>query len=447
MYLVRYGESRRALMETPPSAPEQVTPDRDAVRAVIDRALAEERSWLGEAEAKAVFAAYGIPVATTRIAPGVDEAVAAAKEIGFPVALKIVSRDIVHKSEVGGVVLDLSDEEQVRNAAAAMLARVAGVAPNAVIEGFSVQSMIRRPHSWELIVGATEDPQFGPVILFGQGGTSANVVADRALALPPLNMRLAHDLMGRTRVHRLLQGYRDCPPADLDTIAATLIKVAQLVIDMAEIVELDINPLLVESHGVIALDGRIRVAPTALPAERRLAIRPYPCELEEEIELADGRRLLLRPIRPEDERALIAAFRKLSPEAVRLRFFAPIKELTHETAASFTQIDYDRQMALVLTDCVASEAAQIYAVGRLSADPDNVEAEFALTVRDDMTGMGLGMLLMRRLIEHARRRGIGTIVGHVLRENKAMLGICRLLGFEERPDPDDPGIRIVRLHV
>jgi acetyltransferase len=260
-------------------------------------------------------------------------------------------------------------------------------------------------------------------------------------------MCLAHDLIEQTRVHRLLQGYRDSPPADLDAIAVTLIKVAQLVIDMAEIVELDINPLLANGDGVIALDGRIRVAPTDQPAERRLAIRPYPCELEEEIELADGRRLLLRPIRPEDERALIAAFRKLSPESVRLRFFAPVKQLTHETAASFTQIDYDRQMALVLTDRVASEAAQIYAVGRLSADPDNVEAEFALTVRDDMTGMGLGMLLMRRLIEHARRRGIGTIVGDVLRENKAMLGICRLLGFEERPDPDDQAIRIVSLHV
>jgi acetyltransferase len=447
MHLVRYGESRRALMETPPSMPREVTPDRAAVRAVIDRALAEGRPWLGEAEAKAVFAAYGIPVATTRIAAGVDEAVAAAKEIGFPVALKIVSRDIVHKSEVGGVVLDLGDEEQVRNAATSMLARVAGAAPDAAVEGFSVQSMIRRPHSWELIVGATEDPQFGPVILFGQGGTSANVVADRALALPPLNMRLAHDLMGQTRVHRLLRGYRDCPPADLDAIAVTLIKVAQLVIDMAEIVELDINPLLGDDHGVIALDGRIRVARTALPAEQRLAIRPYPCELEEEIELADGRMLLLRPIRPEDERALIAAFRKLSPEAVRLRFFAPVKELTHETAAGFTQIDYDRQMALVLTDRETSETAQIYAVGRLSADPDNAEAEFALTVRDDMTGMGLSMLLMRRLIDYARRRGIGRIVGHVLRENKAMLGICRLLGFEESADPDDRGIRTVTLRV
>ena len=223
--------------------------------------------------------------------------------------------------------------------------------------------MVRRPRAHELIVGVSEDAQFGPVVLFGQGGTAAEVIADRALALPPLNMRLAYDLMAQTRVHRLLRGYRDRPAADLDAVALVLLKVAQLVADFAEVTELDINPLLADEHGVIALDARIRVAQTGKRAEERLAIRPYPKELEEEVSLADGRRLWLRPIRPEDEPALVAWFRKLSLEAVRLRFFAPLKELTHQAAARLTQIDYDREMALVLVEHGSPGAAELYAVG------------------------------------------------------------------------------------
>jgi acetyltransferase len=447
MHLVRHRDSRRALIETPPSVPEEFVPDAAAARAVIDDALARGRSWLTEPEAKALLAAYRIPVAQTRTVADAEAAVVAAAAIGFPVAVKILSPDLTHKSDVGGVALELADAVQVRAAVAAMRARIAEAAPEARVEGFAVQPMIRRPNAHELIVGAVEDPQFGLVILFGQGGTAVEVVADRALALPPLNMRLAHDLMGQTRVSRLLHGYRGRPPADLDAIAVTLIKVAQLVSDFAEIAELDINPLLADPGGVIALDARVRVAAAAAPPERRLAIRPYPKELEDEIGLTGGRSLLLRPIRPEDEPMLIAAFHQLSPEAVRLRFFAPIKELTHETAAGLTQIDYDREIALVLADHDRPGAAELYAVARLSTDPDQEKAEFALTVRDDFTGRGLGPLLMRRLIDYAHQRGIGEIFGHVLRENGAMLAICRSLGFEEHADPDDPAIKLVRLRL
>jgi acetyltransferase len=307
--------------------------------------------------------------------------------------------------------------------------------------------MIRRPNAHELIVGASVDPQFGLVILFGQGGTAVEVIADRALALPPLNMSLACDLVAQTRISRLLGGYRDRPPADLDAIAVTLIQVAQMVADLAEIAELDINPLLADQEGVVALDARVRLARTATAPERRLAIRPYPKELEEEVALDEGRTLLLRPIRPEDEPMLVAAFRKASPEAVRLRFFAPIKELTHETAAGLTQIDYDRQMALVLADRARPGAAELYAVARFSTDPDQQQAEFAIAVRDDVAGRGLGTLLMRRLIDYARGRGIGEIFGLVLAENRSMLAICRKLGFEETADPDDPAVRLVRLRL
>jgi acetyltransferase len=305
--------------------------------------------------------------------------------------------------------------------------------------------MIRRPHAHELIIGASEDTQFGPVLLFGQGGMAVEIVADRALALPPLNMRLAHDLIAQTRVSGLLRGYRNLPPADIDAVAQTLIKIAQLIIDFAEIIELDINPLLADQDGVIALDARIRVAAAAGLPERRLAIRPYPKELEDEIKLTGGRTLLLRPIRPEDEPMLIAAYHKLSPESMRLRFFAPIKELTHETAAGFTQIDYDREMALVLADHERPGVAEIYSVARFSTDPDQEKAEFALTVRDDVTGRGFGPLLLRRLVDYARERRIGEMFGHVLRENSAMLAICRLFGFEEHADPDDPAVKLVRL--
>jgi acetyltransferase len=412
---------------------------------VIAEALHAGREWLTEPEAKSVLAAYRIPVVETGVALTVEDAVVMARAVGHPAALKILSPDITHKSDVGGVALDLADDAEVRAAGERMLAQVRAAAPAAQIDGFAVQRMVRRPRAHELIVGASEDAQFGPVVLFGQGGTAAEVVADRALALPPLNMRLAYDLMAQTRVHRLLRGYRDRPAADLDAVALVLLKVAQLVTDLAEVAELDINPLLADGDGVIALDARIRVAQTGKRAEERLAIRPYPKELEEEVSLADGHRLCLRPIRPEDEPALVMAFRKLSPETVRLRFFAPLKELTHQAAARLTQIDYDREMALVLVDHESASTAEIYAVARIAADPDNTTAEFAVAVRDDVAGMGLGTLLMRRLIDHARRRGLSELFGHVLHENSRMLGICRRLGFRQEPDPEVPRITVVRL--
>jgi acetyltransferase len=447
MHLVRHRDSQRALIETPPSVPEQFVPDGAAARAVIESALAGDREWLTEPEAKRLLAAYRIPVAETRTVADAEEAMAAAADIGFPVAVKILSPDLTHKSDVGGVALDLADAVQVGAAVEGMRARLAQTAPRARIEGFAVQPMIRRPNAHELIVGASEDPQFGLVILFGHGGTAVEIVADRALALPPLNMRLAQDLIAQTRVSRLLRGYRDRPPADLDAIAVTLLKIAQMVTDFAEIAELDVNPLLADQRGVIALDARVRVTRAAVPPERRLAIRPYPKELEDEVALRDGRTLLLRPIRPEDEPMLIAAFQKASPEAVRLRFFAPIKELTHATAAGLTQIDYDREMALVLADRSRPGAAELYGVARFSTDPDQQKAEFAIGVRDDVAGRGVGTLLMRRLIDYARGRGIGEIFGQVLAENRRMLGLSRSLGFEETADPDDPAVKLVRLRL
>jgi acetyltransferase len=394
-----------------------------------------------------VLTAYGIPVVQSVSAATPEEAGEAAARIGAAVALKIISPDIVHKSEVAGVSLNLETPEVVRDNAAAMLERVRGLLPDARIDGFTVQPMIRRPHARELIIGMVDDSHFGPVLLFGQGGISVEVVRDKALALPPLNMHLAHEVMGRTRVFSLLKGYRGIPEADLDGIALTLVKVSHLVCDLAEIVELDINPLLADEDGVLVLDARIRVAASARSAMDRLAILPYPRELEETIRMADGRKVLVRPIRPEDEPGFQKIFESLTPEEIRMRFLHPMNMLTHDQAARLTQIDYDREMALVIEGPRQAGEPELYGGVRISADPDREKAEFAIMLRHDMMGLGLGPMLLRRIIEYARGRGIGEIFGEVLDENEAMLRLCRAFGFTVRAERDDPGIMYVSLRL
>ena len=447
MHMVEYQRNQNMLMQTPPSVPDDLSIDADRVREVIARALSEGRVLLNEPEAKTVLDAYGILTARAEFVETPTQAAERAGRLGGPVALKIVSPDITHKSDVGGVALDLAGPAAVREAAKAMQERLALSHPELRLAGFSVQPMVRRPGAYELLVGAAEDPQFGPVILFGQGGSMAEIVADRALALPPLNMRLARELISRTRVSALLHGFRKTPAVNLDAIAMTLISVAQLVIDHAEIKQLDINPLLADEFGVIALDARIQVGPAPGNATGRLAIRPYPKELEETVPVGDGRVLLLRPILPEDEPSLQAAFAKLTPEEVRLRFFAPKKTLSHFAAVRFTQIDYDREMGLVLTERGRAGTTEIYGVANIVADPDNYRGEYAIVVRHDMVGLGLGIILMKRIIEYARSRGLRELFGDVLRENRSMLKLCEILGFRESRMPEDPGVVRVSLQL
>jgi acetyltransferase len=445
--MLDFRRNQEALMQTPASIPEDFVPDVAAARAILRRVEEEGRAWLTEPEAKEVLQAYRIPVVPTRSVSDPQSAGAAAAALTGPVALKILSRDITHKSDVGGVVLDLRSPAQVREAAQAMVDRVHLCRPEAVIDGFTVQPMVERPEAFELIIGVSEDPQFGPVILFGHGGTAAEVIADKVLALPPLNMHLAREAMARTRVFGLLQGFRGREPAAIDDIALTLIKVSQLVIDFAEVAELDINPLLADEFGVIALDARIRVQPTQQPAGKRLAIRPYPTELEEVVPLPDGRTFLLRPVRPEDEPAFQELFSKLSSEDIRMRFFAPKKALTHPFAARLTQIDYDREMALVLAEPGTAGRSPIYGTVHISADADGERAEYAIVLRSDMAGLGLGPLLMRRIIDYSRQRGLQELFGEVLRENRTMLRVCEKFGFERHAKTDDPGVVEVRLRL
>jgi acetyltransferase len=436
MHLETYRRNQALLMRVPPSLPESAAPDSAAVRGIITAALGEKRDWLNEAEAKQVLAAYGIPVLEVEVVADAAAAGAAAKRFGGPVALKILSRDITHKSDLGGVVLDLEGAAAVEQAAKAMEKRIRAARPGAALQGFTVQPMCRRPQAEELILGVMSDPQFGPVMLFGQGGTAVEVVRDKALALPPLDPVLAESMIRRTRVFRLLEGYRDRPPADLEAVVAALVRLSQLVVDVAEISEIDINPLLADSDGVIALDARIRLdSAQAGQADggARLAIRPYPKQLEQTFELADGERIFLRPLRPEDAPALQAAFRRLDPEDVRLRFFGAIREMTPEMAARLTQLDYDREMALAAFPAAGSGAGEDcggLGVVRIVADPDNRAAEFAITLRSDAKGRGLGRALMERIIAYARGRGLQEIHGDVLTDNRRMLALCDDLGFQ-----------------
>ncbi|WP_028989467.1 GNAT family N-acetyltransferase [Thermithiobacillus tepidarius DSM 3134] len=444
LHLVRYRRNQELLMETPPSVPSEFTPATATARLLVQQVLASGRDQLSEPEAKAVLAAYGIPIVETQIAASPEDTLRVAREIGFPVALKILSPDIIHKSDVGGVVLDIADEAALQAAAEAMQARLRAIFPEARLTGFAVQRMARRPGAHELIVGMSTDSVFGPIILFGQGGTAVEVIGDRAVGLPPLNMTLAGEIIQRTRVARLLRGYRDRPPADLDAIRLTLIQVSQLIVDLPEIVELDINPLIADEHGVLALDARIRIAPAAQPGPARLAIRPYPRELEESAVLRSGRQVLLRPIRPEDEPAHAAFISRLTPEDIRFRFFGLVSEFPHSEMARFTQNDYDREMAFIATAPDAHGQPETLGVVRSIADPDNQRAEFAIVVRSDLKGQGLGRILLDKMIRYCRARGLRELVGQVLADNTAMLGLARRFGFERHATPD-PELVEVRL--
>lgn len=433
MHTVNYARSQEMLMQIPPSIPTEFSAATTTAQLVVEKALASNRQVLTEPESKTVLAAYGIPVVETQIASSADDAARLAEEMGYPVAIKIISPDITHKSDVGGVTLDLETPGAVRIAVSAMSDRLANLRPDARISGFTVQKMARRPGAHELIVGVTTDSLFGPVILFGHGGTGVEVIADRAIALPPLNMHLARDLISRTRVFKLLQGYRDRAAADLDAICLTLIKVSQLIIDIAEIVELDINPLYADQHGVLALDARTRVAKAASPGQARLAIRPYPKELEELVTIRSGRQVLMRPIRPEDEPDHHQFISRLTPEDRRFRFFGAVREFSHPQMSRFTQNDYDREMAFIATAPNEHGKCETLGVVRTVSDPDSIRAEFAVVVRSDLKGQGLGRALLEKSIRYCRQRGIRELWGQILPDNSAMLHLAQRLGFEQRP--------------
>jgi acetyltransferase len=445
LQLAAYRSNQQMLMQTPPSVPGDFVADAAAARSAVTGALFDGREWLTEAEVRRVLIAYGIPVVRARTAAGADEAAQVAAETGFPVALKIISPQITHKSDVGGVALNLASADEVRQAAVAMAQRVHERAPLAQVAGYTVQEMVIKPKAHELIVGAAVDEVFGPVILFGQGGVAVEIVADRAVALPPLNRMLAADLVSRTRVARLLDGYRDRAPAKREALHLAVVQVSQLMVDVAGIVEIDINPLLADENGVIALDARIRVVKSASAGADRLAIRPYPSELEERV-MINGRGVTLRPIRPEDEPQHAQFLQRVDAADIRLRFFYAVRVMSHNDLARFTQIDYDREMAFIASVDDGEAVAETWGVVRAIADPDNMDAEFAILVRSDLKGCGLGSLLMKKIIRYCAARGTGALTGSVLRGNDRMLSLARELGFSTQYD-HEAGVMQLRLRL
>ena len=451
MYLVRHHEAQTALMETPPSLPDDFVVDLQSARAIVDNALANGRTLLDPVATARLLGAYGIPVAEVTRVQDADAAVAAAELLfarGMSVAVKIDAPDIPHKSDVDGVRLNLGTAQAVRQAADDILQRARSLRPDAHIEGVSVHAMAARTKARELIAGIADDPTFGPVIVFGRGGTAVDVIDDKALMLPPLDLRLAHETIGRTRVSRILKAYRDVPAADERAVALVLVKLAQMAADLPELRELDINPLLADRDGVIALDARVLLAPVKRlhkgRGHPRFAIFPYPVEWERTITLSNGNAAFVRPVRPEDEAMFRTFFEHVSTEDLRLRFFSAVRHFSHEFIARLTQLDYARSIALAAIDPTTGE---MLGAVRLLADANYDTGEYGIMVRSDLKGAGLGWRLMRIMIEYARWQGLRVVEGQVLRENTTMLAMCRQLGFSITPDPDDATVAIVRLPV
>ena len=449
MHLVQHREVVTILAQVPPAMPSEFAPDIEAARKIVAAALADSRQWLDPVEIKRLLEAYEIAMVPTFAAADAEQAVAHASALfaqGATVVLKIMSRDIVHKSDVGGVVLNLTSPEAVRAATADIIARAKALRPEARIAGVIVQAMVVRPKARELILGLADDPTFGTVVVFGRGGTAVEIINDKALALPPLDLQLARSLIERTRVSRLLRGYRDVPAVKPDAVAMVLVKIAQMAADIPEIRELDINPLLADENGVLAVDARISVG----RVERKFggsgpanfAVRPYPSQWQRHIEVKDGWRVFVRPIRPEDEPLIHELLRHVTSQDLRLRFFAPMKEFTHEFIARLTQLDYARAMAFVALDEITNE---MVGVVRIHSDSIYESGEYAILLRSDLKGRGLGWALMQLIIEYARSEGLKMISGDVLQENVTMLEMCRSLGFEVKTDPADPGICDVKL--
>jgi acetyltransferase len=432
---VTYARNQQALLQLPAERLDDFRPEQARAQALLDTVLQSGREWLDEEQAKSLLQAYGIPVVDTRRARDAEEAVFAATQIGFPVALKILSPQIVHKSDVGGVALSLASVDEVRNAAIRMRQRVARQQPHAQVLGFTVQAMASRPGAHELIVGIASDPVFGPTILFGEGGTAVELRKDRALGLPPLNDKLARDLIAQTQVGPMLSGYRGRPAIDHQALISAMLRVSQMACDLPALAELDINPLLADAHGVLALDARVRVRRPLSGEPSRLAVRPYPRQLEERIEV-DGQPMLLRPIRPEDGERLAAFYANTSPADMRLRFFMARREVPHSELARYCQIDYEREMTFIaLAPSDESGVRPMAGEARAVADPDNRKAEFAVQVASRWQGKGLGRALMEKLLQYLRERGLEEVEGQCLRENVGMTTLAKKLGFEVGAGP------------
>jgi acetyltransferase len=439
MQIVQYRRNQALLMEVPATVAGEMIPDQATARSLVQAALARKESVLSEKDTLRILAAYGLPVVEVVHASSMKEALVCAQKMGYPVALKIQAPELGRKSDVGGVVPNLETPEALRSAAAGIRRRIKRLRPDLQTTGFLLQKMIPSEEAHELIISVAIDPVFGPAILFGQAGVAMEVMADNAVGLPPLNMVLARDLINRTRISRLLAGYRNHPAANLDQLCKTLIQVSDLVIDLPELAELDITRLLVDPTRVLVLDARMRLVKAV--AGERLAIRPYPKDLEESLEW-QGARLILRPIKPEDAPQHLVFFSHLDPEDVRFRTFSALRELNPSRLARLTQIDYDREMAFIATRECGEGQFETLGVVRAVADPDNTCAEFGIMVRSDLKGKGLGRILFAKLLSYFRNRGTQEMVGDAMAHNTGVHDLVRRFGFEIHPVSGESLVRM-----
>ena len=441
-HLAAYQRNQRLLLQVPGPLSDRSPADIEGARMIILGVLAEGRKNLGTMESKAILAAFRIPVTQTIQVHSPSEAIVAASTLGYPLAMKIASPDITHKSDIGGVRLNLATAESVRRAFQTMLQEAAEARPEARLHGVTLERMYRSHYGRELMVGVLRDPVFGPVISFGSGGTSVEVLQDRAVALPPLNDTIIRGMIKRTRVARLLERFRHMPAVDVGALEKVLLRISEMVCELPEITELDINPLIVDENGLAAVDARIMVDHSPRSSDRysHMAIHPYPGHLVEEWPLPDGYTLTIRPMRPEDAQIEQAFIRSLSPEARYFRFMQAVHELTQEMLVRFTQIDYDREMALIAVLEPQPGVETQVAVARYTANPDQRSCEFAIVVADAWQGRGIGRHLMESLMRIAKSRGIELMEGEILADNAHMRGLMKRMNFTVKPNPDDDGI-------
>ncbi len=445
-HLSSFYRNQRALLQTPGPVAAQGAPDLATARVIVEAALAERREVLSEMESKALLAAFRIPIAKTVVTRSPHEAMLVAGETGFPVAMKIDSPEISHKSEVNGVRLNIGSAQAVQEAWQKIVDDAKRLRPEARVNGVTVEPMVRRAHGRELMVGVIRDPVFGPAIVFGTGGTAVEVHRDRAVALPPLNAFLIDDMIRGTRVAKLLGEFRRMPPVDRAALEEVLLRVSEMVCELPELAELDINPLIADPSGAIAVDARVVLRQGAARRDRygHMAIHPYPAHLVSTWQPSEGPPVTLRPIRPEDAEMERSFVKNLSAEARYFRFMDTLRELTPQMLVRFTQIDYDREMAFVATIDEAGRETEV-GVARYVANPDGESCEFALVIADGWQRMGLGRRMMEQLIAVARTRALRSMVGHVLGENRGMLALCQKLGFVVSDSAEGPMVKRVSL--
>jgi acetyltransferase len=446
-YMWRYSYNLRGLYETPVLRSEESAQDRARAESLIQNARGQGRTLLTELESKELLSAYGIPVVPTLPAYTEDEALACADQIGYPVVLKLLSETITHKTDVGGVQLNLRDWDAVRQAYHAIESGVREKAGPGNFLGVTVQPMIKLD-GYELIVGSSIDPQFGPVLLFGSGGQLVEVFKDRALALPPLNTTLARRLMEQTRVFVALQGVRGRKAVDIGALEQLLVCFSQLVAEQRWIKEIDINPLLASPDRLLALDARVVVhgPDTAEDQLPKPAVRPYPIQYSQPWTMKNRETIVIRPIRPEDEPLMVEFHQKLSERTVYLRYFQPLKlsqRTAHERLRRICFTDYDREIVLVCEHRDEKGVSQILAVGRLSKLHRRDEAELAVLVHDGFQHLGMGTELYRRLITIARNEKLRRLQSTVLAENQDMRAICQKLGFRMNMDMEEGTVTAV----